>query len=52
MPKQTRSERRAQNCVAALFTDASHVGYRQLGEWGQRDNNWPNEAEVLRENLR
>jgi type I restriction enzyme R subunit len=55
MPERPRSEHRTHKRVIGLLTQptaAGGLGYRYLGDWRDRANNRPVEAEVLRDSLK
>ena len=55
MPERPRSEHRTHKRVIDLLTQstvAGGLGYRYLGDWRDRANNRPVEAEVLRDSLK
>jgi type I restriction enzyme R subunit len=55
MPERPRSEHRTHKRVIDLLTQptaAGALGYRYLGDWRDRANNRPVEAEVLRDSLK
>lgn len=55
MPEQPRSEHRTHKRVIGLLiqpTAAAGLGYRYLGDWRDRANNRPVEAELLRDSLK